>query len=142
MVVLVINPEFQRCPLMTQENRSPEHRHREIFERYFSNGGAATAERRKEIARGKKIVDLILEDSKRLNRKLGSRDQAKLDEFLTSLSSVEDQINRNESWLDTPMKPFNADHINFEVDATKNPTNYIRSMIDIMVLGFQQTPAS
>lgn len=115
-----------------------EHRHREIFERYFSpNGGGATAERRKEIARGKKIVDLILEDSQRLNRKLGSRDKVKLDEFLASLSSVEDQINRNESWLDTPMKPFTSDHIDFEVDATKNPTNYIRSMIDIMVLGFQ-----
>ena len=35
------------------------------------------------------------------------------------------------------MKPFTADHIEFEVDATKNPEAYIRSMIDIMVLGFQ-----
>ncbi len=115
-----------------------EHRHREIFERYFSpNGGSTTNERRKQIARGKKIVDLVLEDSKRLQRQLGQRDQEKLNEYLASLSSVEQQIRRNEAWLDTPMKPFNADHIEFEVDAKKNPEAYIRSMIDIMVLGFQ-----
>jgi len=115
-----------------------EHRHREIFERYFSpNGGSTTKERRKQIARGKKIVDLVLEDSKRLQRQLGSQDQKKLDEYLSSLSSVEQQIRRNEEWLDTPMKPFSADHIEFEVDAKKNPESYIRSMIDIMVLGFQ-----
>ena len=115
-----------------------EHRHREIFERYFApNGKGVTKERRAAIARQKKIVDLVLEDSKRLNRQLSHRDRAKLGEFLNSLSRVEDQIQRNEAWLDTPMKPFSADHIEFEVDATKNPTRYIRSMIDIMVLGFQ-----
>lgn len=115
-----------------------EHRHREIFERYFSpNGGSTTKERRTQIARGKKIVDLVLEDSKQLRRQLGKVDQEKLEEYLTSLSSVEQQIRRNEAWLDTPMKPFKADHIEFEVDAKKNPDSYIRSMIDIMVLGFQ-----
>jgi hypothetical protein len=115
-----------------------EHRHREIFERYFSpHGGSTTKERRTQIARGKKIVDLVLEDSKQLRRQLGKVDQEKLEEYLTSLSSVEQQIRRNEAWLDTPMKPFKADHIEFEVDAKKNPDSYIRSMIDIMVLGFQ-----
>lgn len=115
-----------------------EHRHREIFERYFApSGGDITEKRRAEIKRGKRIVDLVLEDSKRLGRQLGKNDKAKLDEYLESLSSVERQIQRNEEWLDTPMKPFTADHIEFEVDATKNPEAYIRSMIDIMVLGFQ-----
>ncbi len=115
-----------------------EHRHREIFERYFSpGGGAATRERRAQIRRGKRIVDLVLEDSRRLSRLLGKGDKAKLQEYLESLGSVERQIQRNEKWLDTPMKPFNADHINFDVDPKKTPEAYIRSMIDIMVLGFQ-----
>ena len=115
-----------------------EHRHREIFERYFSpRGESTTRERRSQIARGRKIVDLVLEDTRRLQRQLGKQDRQKLDEYLSSLSSVEQQIQRNEVWLDTPMKPFNADHIEFEVDARKNPDTYVRSMIDIMVLGFQ-----
>ena len=79
----------------------------------------------------------MLEDSRRLSRLLGKADRAKLKEYLESLSSVERQIQRNEKWLDTPMKPFNADHINFDVDPKKTPEAYIRSMIDIMVLGFQ-----
>ena len=115
-----------------------EHRHREIFERYFSPQGEGTSkERRTQLQRGRKIVDLVLEDSRRLSRQLGKHDQAKLDEYLSSLNRVEQQIQRNEAWLDTPMKNFSANHIDFEVDATKSPDSYIRSMIDIMVLGFQ-----
>ncbi|HCD01713.1 MAG TPA: hypothetical protein DER64_14440, partial [Planctomycetaceae bacterium] len=76
----------------------------------------ATRERRAQIRRGKRIVDLVLEDSRRLSRLLGKADRAKLKEYLESLSSVERQIQRNEKWLDTPMKPFNSDHINFDVD--------------------------
>ena len=49
---------------------------RDIFERYFSpSGGTSTAERQKSINQGKKIVDLVLEDSKTLKNKLGSNDQ-------------------------------------------------------------------
>ena len=115
-----------------------EYRHRAIFERYFSpSGGSTTRERRAELERGRRIVDLVLEDSRRLSRQLGRTDRQKLDEFLASLSRVEQQIQRNEKWLDTPHQPVSADHIELEVDATKNPQAYIRSMLDIMVLGLQ-----
>jgi hypothetical protein len=115
-----------------------EHRQREIFERYFSpNGGAPTHERRKSIHQGKKIVDLILEDSKTLKKRLGSNDKAKLDEYLTSLDQVEKQLNRNEQWLDVPMKEFDASLINLDVDPTSAPEDYVRSMMDLMILGFQ-----
>ncbi len=115
-----------------------EHRQREIFERYFSpSGGASTKERRKSIHQGKKIVDLVLEDSKSLQKRLGANDKAKLDEYLTSLNQVEEQVQRNEKWLDVPMKEFDASLINLDVDPTSAPEDYVRSMIDLMVLGFQ-----
>ena len=115
-----------------------EHLQREIFERYFSpNGGNTSSERRKSIHQGKKIVDLVLEDSKNLKNRLGSNDKAKLDEYLTSLNQVEKQLNRNEKWLDVPMKEFDSSLINLDVDPTAAPEDYVRSMIDIMVLGFQ-----
>ena len=115
-----------------------EHRQREIFERYFSpDGGAPTHERRKSIHQGKKIVDLILEDSKTLKKRLGSNDQEKLEEYLTSLDQVEKQLNRNEQWLDIPMKEFDASLINLDVDPTTAPEDYVRSMMDLMILGFQ-----
>ena len=64
-----------------------EHRQRTIFERYFApRGGNTTEERRKSLARGQKIVDLILEDSRRLKGRLGAQDQEKMDEYLSSLN--------------------------------------------------------
>ena len=115
-----------------------EHRHRKIFERYFSpQTGATTEERRRSILEGKKIVDLILEESKRLWKRLGARDKRKMDEYLASLSSVEEQVQRNEDWLDTPLKPFNADHIKLDPNPKADPAAYVRTMYDLMVLGFQ-----
>ena len=115
-----------------------EHRHREIFERYFApGGGETTVARRRSLQQNKKIVDLILEDSKDLHRRLGKNDQMKMEEYMTSLNSVEEQVKRNEAWLDIPMKEFNADHIHFNVNASVDPQQYIRSMFDLMVLGLQ-----
>ncbi|GAA4237636.1 DUF1552 domain-containing protein [Postechiella marina] len=115
-----------------------EHRQREIFERYFSKtGGASAAERRKSLKQGKKIVDLVLEDSKRIKNRLGYNDKSKLDEYMSSLNRVEEQVKRNEKWLDIPMKDFDASHINLNVDAAIDPEAYLRSTMDLMILGFQ-----
>jgi hypothetical protein len=115
-----------------------EHRHRQIFERYFSpTGGATSAERRKSLQQNKKLVDLILEDSKTLLTKLGMQDKHKMDEYLTSLNSMEEQIQRSEKWLDIPMKEFNIADLTLDVDATVDPQAYIRTTYDLMVLGFQ-----
>ncbi len=115
-----------------------EHRQREIFERYFSpTGGATSAERRKSLQQDKKIVDLVLEDSKRLKRQLGYSDNVKLEEYMSSLNSIEEQVNRNEKWLDIPMKDFDASYLNLNVDAKVNPEAYLRSTMDLMILGLQ-----
>jgi len=115
-----------------------EHRHREIFERYFAPGGGATTQaRRKSIQQDKKIVDLILEDSKRLHKRLGKHDQTKMDEYMHSLSTVEDQVKRNEQWLNIPMKDYDASHLNFNVDVKVDPEAYIKTTFDLMVLGYQ-----
>ena len=115
-----------------------EHRHREIFERYFApSGGATTDERRKSLRQGKRIVDLVYEDSKDLRRRLGETDRSKLDEFLGSLRSVEEQIERNESWLDRPMPEFDASHLKLDPDPRVDPVAYVRSMYDLIVLALQ-----
>ncbi|MEO0452819.1 MAG: DUF1552 domain-containing protein [Verrucomicrobiota bacterium] len=115
-----------------------EHNQREIFERYFSpGGGASTEERRRSIEQGKKIVDLILDDSKRLQRRLGKNDHEKLDEYMTSLNSMEEQIQRNEKWLDVPFKDFDASHIDLSASSDVDAEAYVRSVFDLIVLGFQ-----
>ncbi|MCA8963553.1 MAG: DUF1552 domain-containing protein [Planctomycetes bacterium] len=115
-----------------------EHRPRQIFERYFGAAGAGNAAaRRQSIQQGKKVVDLVLEDSKQLHARLGKHDQTKLDEYLASLNSVEEQIRRNEAWLDVPMKPFDASGLQLDAAANIDPQAYLRSMFDLMVLALQ-----
>jgi len=115
-----------------------EHRQRQIFERYFvPQGGATTEERRRSIRQGKKVVDLVLEESKRLAGLLGEHDRHKLEEFLASLNSVEEQVKRNDSWLETPLEPFSAEHLELDPNPTVDPAAYVRTTYDLMVLGFQ-----
>ena len=115
-----------------------EHRQRAIFERYFSEKGSGSSdERRKSLAQGKKIVDLVLEDSKRLRRQLGKSDHEKMDEYLTSLNSVEEQVRRNEAWLDIPMKPFSAEHLNLDPNPRTAAQDYLRATFDLMVLALE-----
>lgn len=115
-----------------------EHKQRTIFERYFTpKGGNTTDERRKSLARGKKIVDLVMEDSRRLRGRLGKRDQEKMDEYLTSLNAVEEQVRRNEAWLDIPMKPFSSEHLNLDPNPRQAAQDYLRATFDLIVLALQ-----
>lgn len=114
-----------------------EHKQRAIFERYFSGGAGDLAERRRSLAQGRKIVDLILEDSKRLGRKLSKQDQAKLDEYLESLNKVEEQIKRNEEWLDIPLKPLDTEHLELDPDPRIDPAAYVRTTYDLIALAFE-----
>lgn len=115
-----------------------EHNHRAIFERYFSlNGQTPSAQRQQSLHRKQKLVDLLLEDTKRLNQKLGVNDRQKLEEHMANLYRLEEQIERNEAWLNIPLKPFNADHLDLAVDAKIDPQSYIRTMYDLIVLAFK-----
>lgn len=115
-----------------------EHSQRAIFERYFSpSGGATTEQRRQGLARGKKIVDLVMEDANSVHRRIGKRDRQKLEEYLTSLSDVEGQIERNETWLNIPMPDVDSSNLDFKVSADVDPQGYIRTMLDLMALAFQ-----
>ena len=115
-----------------------EHRQREIFERYFApSGKSTTAARKRSLASKRKIVDLVLEDSKRMKRLIGKKDNHKIDEYLAALNSVEEQVVRNETWLDVPLKDFDDDHLNLNVDAMIDPQAYVRATLDLMVLAFQ-----
>lgn len=116
-----------------------EHDPRQIFERYFSSGaaGVPTAERRASLQRGRKIVDLVADDAKRLQRRLGARDRDKLAEYLASLDAVERQLQRNEAWLDRPLPPFDASAIALDARADVDPTAYLRTMYDLIVLALQ-----
>src|SRR5687767_12065725 len=59
------------------------------FDRLFRSN---TPGRRAEAVRDQSVIDLVLDDARRLQRKLGHADQQKLNEYLDSVRSVEKRI--------------------------------------------------
>lgn len=111
---------------------------KELFDRYFTAPGAEERQLvKRKLADKKKHVDRILEHAKSLKSKLGKRDQSKLDEYLQSLSDVEEKLNRDEAWLDVPMKKVDPSAFNLTVSKIANPEEYYRVMFDLIALAFE-----
>lgn len=89
-----------------------------------------------ELQKKRRVVDLVLEDSKRLKKNLGRADQQKLEEYMTTLRDLEARIERLEAWQNIPMKKFDSSHLDLSI-TLKSPKEYIRSMCDLMVLAFE-----
>ena len=109
---------------------------RRLFNRMFGSTTESDEAVRKTLARHKSMLDLVLEDSRRLSGKLGKDDQKKLDEYLSSIRDLEGRVERTEKWLQIPKAKVDSKQLN--LDATRNaPKDYIRGMYDLIYLAFQ-----
>ena len=72
-------------PLPTEANP------RVVFERLFGDGGTA-AERKAELRKNGSILDWVIEDMDRLERKLGPADRSRVGEYLDSVREIERRI--------------------------------------------------
>jgi len=54
---------------------------------------------RRRLSRRGSILDLVADDARRVNHKLGKEDQNKLDEYLTAVRQVEERTKRADEWL-------------------------------------------
>ncbi|MEM7476567.1 MAG: DUF1552 domain-containing protein [Planctomycetota bacterium] len=82
------------------------------------------------------VLDLVLESSKDLHRKVGFADRAKIDEYMESVRSVETRIQagladkprwQNEGEIDIPRPP---------AGVPEDHQEHVRLMLDILVLAF------
>ena len=113
---------------------APEPNPRLLFERLF--GAGSPAERGKNLklrqVQQRSVLDFVRDDARSLQRKLGARDQEKLEEFLGSVREIEKRIEKSERFGDAP---------NPAVDTPAGiPTGfeeYIQVMFDMMALAFQ-----
>jgi len=110
---------------------------KEIFENLFTSTEKSKDIRKKAFSQKQKVVDLISENAAYMNRRLGKVDKEKFDEFLSALSSLENDVKRSQQWLDTAIKDFNADDIKIDVQAKHAPQDYYRTMLDLIALAFE-----
>ncbi len=113
------------------------HRPQEIFNQMFSPyGGKSVEEVRANLKSKSSILDLMMDNSRSLNSKLGKEDAAKMEEYLDSVRSLEQRVERTSQWTHTPLPNVDTKGLNLEV-AYNQPLEYIRCMYDLIFLAFQ-----
>jgi hypothetical protein len=110
---------------------------RRLFDRLFAPpADGDQAARQRALAAHRRRVDFLLEDSHSLRNTLGRADQRRLDEFLESLNDLELRLSRAQEWLGQALPQVDRASINLDVSPS-GPTDYIRTMFDLIVLALQ-----
>ncbi len=109
---------------------------RAVFERLFGNGKdfEETESKAKRDMYQKSVLDFVLEDAARLKSQLGTRDQQKLEEYLSSVRDIEKRLSAFEGRQNQEVLAGVA------IPAKGIPRDrgeHIRLLSDMMVLAFQ-----
>jgi hypothetical protein len=111
---------------------APEANPRQVFEKLFGgSGSAAVAQMRERLARRKSVLDFVLEDARALHRSLGRNDQQKLDEYLTGIRQIEQQIEKAERF------PLPQPSLAHPPGVPQDHATHVDLMYDLMALAFQ-----
>lgn len=111
----------------------------QIFARLFEAPEGGIEKERTGLVRQGSILDAVLSEAKELERRIGSEDRTRLDQYLTSVREVEIRTERSNEWLDIPRPEIDDDsrrRITREV-SQGDPGDYFRTMYDLMILAFE-----
>ena len=109
---------------------------RSVFERLF--GGTDNKERNASREKRKRykqsILDLVAEDARDLQKKLGATDKRKLDEYLVGVREVEKRLEKIEQ---SQSKPIAKPKMEKPTGVPREFKDHARLLADLMVLAFQ-----
>ncbi len=120
-----------------------------VFDRMFSNGlpGETPEARALRERDNKSILDFVLNDANRVQKRLAANDRDKLDEYLTSVREIELRLEKAKNEPPPPLPegavrpdaPYDSStekKVGISTSSTEYPT-HCKLMIDMMVLAFQ-----
>ena len=113
-----------------------------VFTKLFVNDNPKLKQQTQQfIDEDTSILDVVRQDTKRLNERLAKADKDKLDQFLTAIREVERKLKRQADWLDIA-KPKASDKVirGSDTDDTIVDLEYPYNtsvMYDLMVLALQ-----
>ena len=111
----------------------------EIFASMFAAPKGGITAQRRALRRKASVLDDNLAEVRRLEKKMGSEDKGRMDQYLTSVREAEIRTRRADAWLDTPLPAVSdadRDRTNRDIADTK-AGDYFRTVYDLMVLAFQ-----
>ena len=100
--------------LLPAEDSAPK-----LFQKMFLQGDPAAVKRQLHLLdeRGS-ILDTLLDDTRLFSRRLGSQDQARLEQYLTSIREVEERIQTAREWEQRP-KPSTTQSVPADIQDKK-----------------------
>lgn len=120
---------------------------RALFDKLFRpDTPQQKAQRADEARRRGSILDLVRDDAKQIERKLGQTDRRQLDQYFNSVRELEKSLERRIAWADTPKPPVETDDLHGTYDKKMaGPEgsgdylydDYARLMYDLIALAFQ-----
>lgn len=111
----------------------------EIFTSMFEEPKGGVTAQRRALRRKASVLDANLAEVRQLEKKMGSEDKGRLNQYLTSVREAEIRTRRADAWLDTPLPTVSdADRqrTNRDIAATM-AGDYFRTVYDLLVLAFQ-----
>ncbi len=113
---------------------SPEPNPRLVFERLF--GGGDKGERKKNYSirqeTERSVLDFVLEETGDVQRRLGSTDRRKFDEYLTVVREMEQRLKAAEQFKDLPEPDANT-----PAGIPPDFAEYMQMMYDLLLVAFQ-----
>ena len=111
----------------------------EIFASMFEEPKGGKAVQRRNLRRKGSVLDANLEEVRELDKRMGSEDRGRMEQYLTSVREAEIRTRRADAWLDMPLPAVSdADRkrTNRDIAATM-AGDYFRTVYDLIVLAFQ-----
>ncbi len=105
---------------------------KQIFDMLFVADGNEAAGR---LSRSKSALDLLLEDTRSLGRKLSKRDQDTLQQYLDSVRETEVKLTKARHWLDPPLPDIESSNLHLE-SGPAEAKQYFQTMYDLIYLAF------
>lgn len=109
----------------------------DVFRRLFVNGTPdEVAEQTRRLGEGRSIMDLMGEETRRLQRRVGKRDGERLDEYFTTVREVEQRLHKSQEWATRPKPSVNA-KVPVDIPGTADFAGQTRLMFDLMQLALE-----
>jgi len=111
----------------------------EIFASLFEEPKGGKMAQRRSLRRKGSVLDANLAEVRQLEKKMGTADKGRMEQYLTAVREAEIRTRRADAWIDTPL-PAISDADRKRTNRDIAPTlagDYFRTVYDLMVLAFQ-----
>ncbi len=105
---------------------------KQIFDLLFVTSGK---EAHAKLARSKSALDLLIANTRSLERRLSKHDQQTLKQYLDAVRDTELKLVKAQKWIDTPIPQVDTSNLHLDADP-KQARLYFQTMYELIYLAF------